>query len=125
MPVSRCLPIRRPVLDSRRIWDYILHPGAACVSSICILPCTVSSGGPDILLITYSRRSALVYLSTVLVNSLCSPYRHLTHGHLGCKVLGNINPTLREDKLPYEEEKREREKRRGDGEAEKKIRGGA
>ena len=45
-------------------------------------------GGPDIVLTTHSGRPALVYLSSVLVQRLLLPYRHLTHGHLACRSLG-------------------------------------
>ena len=43
-----------------------------------------------------SGRSTPVYLSSVLVQSLCSSYRHLTHGYLGfksrrCKFERKIN----------------------------------
>ena len=38
------------------------------VSFVCVLSCAVSGGGPDIVLTTHSGRSALVYLSTVLVH---------------------------------------------------------
>ena len=48
----------------------------------------VFGGGPDIVLTTYSGRLALVYLSSVLVQRLLLPYRHLTHRHLTCKSLG-------------------------------------
>ena len=54
-------------------------PGIGCVSFLCVLSCVVFSGGPDIVLTTHSGRSALVYLSSVLVQRLLLPYRHLTH----------------------------------------------
>ena len=46
---------------------------------------------PDILLPQISGRPAPVYLSSVLVKNLYSPYRHLTHGHLGCKPQGSMS----------------------------------
>ena len=58
-------------------------PGIGCVSFACVLSCVVFGGGPDIVLTTYSGRPALMYLSSV-----CSPYRHLTYGHLAYKSLG-------------------------------------
>ena len=42
------------------------------MSFVGILSCVVSGGGPDILLPTDSDSPALVYLSGVLVHSLCS-----------------------------------------------------
>ena len=38
--------------------------------SFCVLPRIVSGVGPEIVLTTHSGRPALVYLSSVLVNSL-------------------------------------------------------
>ena len=61
-------------------WDWV------CV--FCVLSCVVLGRGPDIVLTTHSGRSALVYLPSVLVQSLLLPYRPLTHGHLTCKSLG-------------------------------------
>ena len=55
------------------------------VSFIYVLSCVVFGGCPDIVLTTHSGRPALVYLSSVLVQRLLLPYRHLTHGHLACK----------------------------------------
>ena len=60
-------------------------PGKVRDFSICVLSYVVFGGGPDLLLITHSGILALVYLSSVLVHILCSPYRHLIHWHLGCK----------------------------------------
>ena len=45
----------------------------ACV--LYVLSCVVSGGGPDILLITDSGKSALVVLSSVLFHSLVPPTR--------------------------------------------------
>ena len=64
------------------------YPETGCVSFVCVLCCVVSDGGPDILLITDSGSAAIVYLSSGLVQSLCSLYRHLTHGHFGWNSRG-------------------------------------
>ena len=71
-----------------RVRNFNSYPGNGCVSFVCVLPCAVSGGGPDIVLTTHSGRLALVYLSTVLVQKLLLPCRHLTYGHLACKYLG-------------------------------------
>ena len=65
---------------------YIMGFGVCPLS--CVLSCAVSGGGPDIVLTTHSGRPALLYLSSVLSRDYCSPYRHLSHGHLDCKSLG-------------------------------------
>ena len=49
--------------------DFILSPGTGCASFVC---------GPDILLTTNSRRSVLVYLSSVVVHSLLQPLTKIT-----------------------------------------------
>ena len=85
-----------PSNPAARVWypagDYNFCPGTGCVSFVCVLSCVVSGGGPDILLTTDFRETVLVCLSSVLVKSLCSSYRHLTHEHLGCKTPGSVNP---------------------------------
>ena len=43
------------------------------MSFACVLSCAVSGGGTDIVLTTHSGRSALVYLSSVLVHSQLLP----------------------------------------------------
>ena len=48
-------------------------PGIGSVSFVCVLSCVIFGGGPDIVLTTHSGRSALVYLSTVLVQRLLLP----------------------------------------------------
>ena len=48
-------------------------PGIGCVSFVCVLSCVVFGGGPDILLTTHSGRPALVYLSSVLVETVAPP----------------------------------------------------
>ena len=58
--------------------------GTSCVFFV-FLSCVVSGGCPDILRTHISGRPVLVYVYSVLVQSLCSPYRHQTHEHLGCK----------------------------------------
>ena len=68
--------------------DFNFYPGTELVPIVCVLPCVVSGGGPDILLAMDSAMSALVYLSRFLVRSMCSPYRHLTHWYIGCTSLG-------------------------------------
>ena len=50
-----------------------LYPGTGCVSFDCILSCVVYGGGLDIVLTTHSGSPTLVYLSSVLVNSLLLP----------------------------------------------------
>ena len=62
-----------------------LFPETGHVSFTCVLPCVVSGDGPEILLTTDSRMPSLVYLCSVLVHSLCSPYRQPIHGHLVCE----------------------------------------
>ena len=47
-----------------------------CVSFVSVLSCVASGSGPD------SERPALVYLSSVLVQSVAT-LTHLTHWHLG------------------------------------------
>ena len=49
------------------------YPGAGCVSFVCLLPCVVSNGGPDIVLTRNSGMNALVYLYSVMVHSLLLP----------------------------------------------------
>ena len=62
---------------------------------VCVVSCIFSGCDRDIVLTTHSGRSALVYLSSNLVPSLCSPYRHMTHGNLECMyVLGAVCPKL-------------------------------
>ena len=93
------------------------YPGIGCVSFVF---CTVLSpaealtlcrphiqGGPPLSI-------CLVFWSI----DNCSPYRHLTHGHLGCKFLwvkvldrGTIN-TWRRKKERERKRKRERERKR-------------
>ena len=51
----------------------------------CVLSCVVSGVGPDILLTLDSEIPVLLFLSSILANSLCSHYRRLTYGHFGCK----------------------------------------
>ena len=58
------------------------------VSFDCVLSCVVFSRGPVIVLTIHSGRPALLYLSSVLVQRLLLPYRHLNQGHLTCKSLG-------------------------------------
>ena len=53
-----------------RILIYTLGLGVCPFS---ILSCSVSGGGPDIVLTTHSRRPAVVRLSSVLVHSLLLP----------------------------------------------------
>ena len=69
-----CLSTWRPGLDSRRGQDFFFYPLFF-----------FSGGGLDILPIT-NFKEALEFLSSVLIQSLCSPYSHLTHGHLVCKA---------------------------------------
>ena len=68
--VESCLPTRRPGFDSRGVRNFNFYPGTVSVSFICVLFCVVSGGGPASVLTTHSGRSALVYLSSVLVHSL-------------------------------------------------------
>ena len=39
---------------------------------VCVLSCAVYGGGPDIVLTTHSGRPALVYLSSVLVQTIAT-----------------------------------------------------
>ena len=48
-------------------------PGFGCVSSVCVLSCVVSGGGPDFVMTTHSGRLALVNLSSVLIHRLLLP----------------------------------------------------
>ena len=82
LPSSPAARVRFPAGSGILIlsWDWV------CV--LCVLSCVVFDGGPDIMLTTHSGRHALVSLSNVLVQRFCSPYRHLTNGHLDCKSLG-------------------------------------
>ena len=57
--------------------------GILCQRSACV----GFSGGPD-LLNTDLGWSILAYMSSVLVQRLLLPLRHLTLGHLGCKSRG-------------------------------------
>ena len=49
------------------------YPGIKCVSFACVLSCSVSGGGPAIVLTTHSGRPALVYLSSVPVHRQLLP----------------------------------------------------
>ena len=49
-------------------------PAIGYVSIVCVLPCVVFGGGPDIVLTTHSGRPPpLVYLSSVLVQRMLLP----------------------------------------------------
>ena len=62
-------------------------PGIGCVSFACVPSSVVSGGGSDNVLTKPSGRPALVCL--VFWSTDCySSYRHLIHGHLGCKSRG-------------------------------------
>ena len=65
-----------------------IYLGTGRVSLVYILSCVFSGSGPFIVLTTHSGRFDLVYLSSVWSPDCCSPCRHLTHGHLGCKYRG-------------------------------------
>ena len=58
---------------SSGVGNFNFYHGTECVPFVCVLSCVVSGGGSDILQTTHSRRSALVYLSSVLVHSLLLP----------------------------------------------------
>ena len=89
-----------PSIPAARV---LFSAGSLCASFVSILFCVVS----DILLSTDAGRLALMYLSSVLVHSLCSSYRHLTHGHLV------VSPTLGKGKyLMKNEGNKERERER-------------
>ena len=75
-----------------------LISGIGCVSFVCVLPYDVTGGGPDIVLTTHSGRPALVYMSSVLIQGLLLPYRHLTHRHMSGKSQGGVSPRLGEGK---------------------------
>ena len=65
------------------------------VCPLCSVLCCLWLCGPEILLTTDSGRSVLLYLSSVLCNSLCFTYSHLAHGHLCHKFRGgDVNSTL-------------------------------
>ena len=84
--VCVCVCVRESVCERECVWERKSVCECVCVCvCVCVLSCVISGGGPDILLPTNSRRPVLVYLSKVLVHSLCSPYRHLTHGHSDSK----------------------------------------
>ena len=77
--VSRILPSNQTArgLFLAGLKDVNLYPEVGCVSFICVLYCVVSVGGPHILLTTDSGGPPLCIFS-VLVQRLCSSYRHLT-----------------------------------------------
>ena len=72
------------------IRNFNFYPGTRCVSFVCFLSCVVCGGSPDIVLITHSGRTALVYLCrpSVLVQSLLPPPTDMSHRHLGCNSRG-------------------------------------
>ena len=75
------------------------YSGTRCVSFM-FCPCVISGGGSDIQQPQISGRPVHLYLSSVLIQSLCSSYGHLTHGHLDCKFRrGGVRPTLEEKTL--------------------------
>ena len=77
--ISAC-QLRSPVPVPGEIKDFNLYPRTECV--LCGLSCVVSGGGSENQLTTDSGKPVLLYLSSVLVHSMWSPYRHLTRGHL-------------------------------------------
>ena len=81
------LPLCRggPVSIPGGVRNFNSYPGIGCVPFVCVLSCDASGGGPGIVLTTHSRRPALVHLSSVPVYKQLLPYRHLTHGNLGCQ----------------------------------------
>ena len=50
--------------------NFYFYPGTRCMSSVWVLPYGVLGGGPDILITIHSRGPAIVFLSSVLVQSL-------------------------------------------------------
>ena len=50
------------------VTNFNFYPGTGCV--FCVLSCVVSGGGPNTVLTTHSGRTALVYLSSVLIYSM-------------------------------------------------------
>ena len=80
-----------------RVRNFNSYPGIGCVSFVCVLSCAVSIRGPDLVLITHSGRSALVYLSSVL--------GYLTHGHLSYKSWGVLIRRLGEGKYMKKKKK--------------------
>ena len=82
------------------------YPGIECVSFVCVLSCAVSGGGPNIVLTTHSGRPALCICLVFRSIDNCSPYRHLTHGHLGCKSRGGVSPRLGEGKYKKKQERK-------------------
>ena len=86
------------------ITNFNFYPGTGCVSFVCFLSSVVSSGGPDIWP-QISGRPALVYLSNVQVQSLCSPY-------LGWKSRGGgVSPTAGEGKERKKKKERKKERK--------------
>ena len=65
-----CLPTRIRFPAESRI---LIISWAGRVFFVYILSCVVSGGGHNILLTTDSARTALVYLSTVLIHDLAHP----------------------------------------------------
>ena len=53
--------------------NFNFYPAIGCSSFVCVLSCVVFGGGPDIVPTTHSGRSALLYLSSVLVKRLLLP----------------------------------------------------
>ena len=77
--------------------NFNFYPGTGCVCPLFVFCPVLYDGGPDIVLTTRSGRSAVVFLSSVLVHSLLLPYRHLNQD-FGFYVPGVLNPTLGEGK---------------------------
>ena len=79
---------------------------------VCPLPVfgPVSGGGPDIVLSIQGGPPLCICLLFRSIDN-CSPYSHLTHGHLSCMSRG-ASPKLEEGKYKKKERNKERKKKR-------------
>ena len=86
------------------------------------MSCVVSGSGSNIVLTTHSGRPALVYLHSVLIHNLCTPYRHLAQGNLSSKsYIGEGKYQKMKQKEGTREKERGREKTETEREREGEI----
>ena len=78
---------------------------------LCVLSSVVSGGGPDIVHTTHSGRTALVYLSSVLVLKTVAPPTGIWPTGIWVVSPGGVSPRLgRVNKRRKKERKKERER---------------